>query len=448
MAVAAALLWPLLFCGAVASSPPKNAKANKNIKAKDFMNTFGVNIHFGQNNYRNLQAVADALGSIGVSRVRCDCKNTSDVANWRALAAKTKPYFPDGLKADVLITGYLNVPAVTLTSQESVIPQIAPILESIEGPNEINNYDVGNGTHGPSDMFDQTRNYAANSLAWAKALWAWKSTEKPLADVLLFAPSIASGLPEEYASLPDVSPYVSAGSLHFYAGNGREPSNFGGGNFSALCDWYHAAAAPTQPLALTECGQTTAGRPGQGGCDEATQAKYILNQMCDSIAKGVHRAYLYQLMDDTPDGDPTGSGGAESHFGLFDYQWRTKPAALALANVKALLRDGPARFAPVVPAYSITGLTSAGSAGSSFSVSKSDGSTFIIVWNEPPLWDQITNAPVTPPADSVTVRFGKNSAYKVYNPLSGSTPLASGHSSQVTVDVAGSPIFIQIVPPH
>jgi len=389
---AAALLWPPVFCGAAPTSPPQNTDANKNIKAKDFMDTFGVNIHFGQNNYRNLQAVADALGSIGFSRVRCDCKNASDVANWNALAAKTKSYFPDGLKADVLVTGYLNAPNVTLTSQERIIPQIAPLLESIEGPNEINNYFVGHGTHGPLDVSDQTQNYAANSLAWAKALWAWKSNSKPLADVLLFAPTIASGLPEEYAKLPDISAYVSAGSIHFYAGNARPPSNFGGGNFSALCDWYHTAATPARPLALTECGQTTASGPGQGGCGEAAQAKYILNQMCDSIAKGVHRAYLYQLMDDTPDGDPTGSGGAESHFGLFDYRWRAKPAALALANVRALLRDGTTRFTPAVPAYSITGLTHAGSAGSSFSVSKSDGSTFIIVWNEPQIWDQTANA--------------------------------------------------------
>jgi serralysin len=435
-----------MFCGAASISPPQNTNANKNIKAKDFMSTFGVNIHFGQNNYRNLQAVADALCKIGFSRVRCDCKDASDVADWKALAAKTKPYFPDGLKADVLITGYLNAPAVTLTSQERVIPQIAPILESIEGPNEINNYFVGHGTHGPFDLSDQTQNYAANSLAWAKALWTWKSNSKPLAGVLLFAPTIASGLPEEYAKLPDISPYVSAGSIHFYAGNGRPPSNFGGGNFSALCDWYHAAATPARPLALTECGQTTAGRPGQGGCAEATQAEYILNQMCDSIAKGVHRAYLYQLMDDTSDGDPTGSGGAESHFGIFDYQWRAKPAALALANVNALLRDRTTRFAAVVPAYSITGVTHAGIAGSSFSVSKSDGSTFIIVWNEPQIWDQKLNTPIAPPADSVTVRFGKNSAYKVYNPLADSAPFASGHSPQVTVNITGSPIFIQIRP--
>ena len=133
--------------------------------------------------------------------------------------------------------------------------------------------------------------------------------------VKLLAPTIASGDPGDYAKLPDVSPYVDSGDFHFYAGDGREPSNFGGGNFAAIADWYRAAASPARPVSISEWGQTTASKPGQGGCDEATQARYVLNQVCDVQAKGLYRAYLYQLMDDTGDGDPTGNGGAESPSG-------------------------------------------------------------------------------------------------------------------------------------
>ncbi len=420
--------------------------APRNMKARDFMNSFGVNVHFGQNNYRNVQAIADALNIIGFSRVRSSCTNADEVSVWKDLAAKSAPYFPSGLKADVLINGYLNAPDVTLASQKELVPQLGDILESIEGPNEINNYSVGNGTHGPDDKADATKTFAANSMAWAKALYEWRRGIPALSKVELLAPCIASGDPQDYAQLPNVAAFVDAGNFHFYAGNGRQPSNFGGGNFAAIHDWYQAAATPGQKVALTEWGQTTASKPGQGGCDEATQAKYILNQMFDAAAKGVHRSYLYQLMDGTPDGDPTGNGGTESHFGIFDYQWRVKPAAQALANVKNLLAGTSTDFKAVVPAYRVSGVTDAGAAGSSLSISKSDGSTFIVVWNEPPIWDAKTNSPVVPLANSVKVNFGGDYSYKVYDPLRGLDSIAAGRGEGATITLFGSPVIIQISP--
>jgi len=433
---------------------PKQAQAQaagaapRNIKAQDFLDTFGVNVHFGDNNYRNIQAIADALHIIGFARVRSSCVNAAEVAAWKDLAARTKPYFPGGLKADVLVIGYLNAPRVTLESQKALVAQIAPMIECIEGPNEINNYYVGHGTHGPGDLMDRTKGFAANDMAWAKAIFDWRKSAPALSKVLLLAPTIASGDPKDYAALPDVSPSVDAGNFHFYAGNGRQPSGFGGGNFAAIDRWYQAAATPGRSPAVTEWGQTTAGKPGQGGCDEATQAKYILNQMFDAAAMGVRRAYLYQLMDDTADGDPTGSSGAESHFGVFDYRWRAKPAAQALANVKTLLADTSVRFTPKVPPYRVSGVTHAGAAGDCVSVSKSDGSTFLVVWNEPQIWNLKANAAVVPPADRVTVDFGGDYSYKVYDPLVGLHVIAAGRGSRVSVNVLGSPIMVQIIPAH
>ena len=168
--------------------------------------------------------------------------------------------------------------------------------------------------------------------------------------------------------------------------------------------------------------------------------------MMDLTAKGVYRAYLYQLMDDTSDGDPTGNGGAESHFGIFDYRWRVKPAAQALANVKNLLRDTTTRFTPRVPKYRVSGVTDTGAAGSSLSISKSDGSTFLVVWNEPQIWDPKANAPVAPPADPVRVDFGALCYYQVYDPLVGLTPVKGGRGPGVSINLRGSPLLIRVVP--
>lgn len=421
--------------------------APRNIKARDFLDTFGVNVHFNENGYLNTQAIADALKLIGFSRLRSSCVNPAEVAAWRDVAAKSARYFPRGLKANVLVNSYLNAPIVTFNSQKALFVQIAPLIESIEGPNEINNYYVGNGTHGPGDFTDQTKNFGPNSAAWARVIYNWRQSTPALAGARLLAPSIASGDPNDYARLPDISRYVDAGNFHFYAGNGRQPSNFGGGNFSVIHDWYRAAATPTKRAAVTEWGQTTASLPGQGGCNEATQAKYVLNQMFDAISKNVYRAYLYQLMDGTADSDPTGKEGTESHFGIFDYQWRPKPAARALANVNALLADATTNFSPRVPAFSVSGIANAGAAGSTVSISKSDGSTVIAVWNEPALWDSKANAPVTPPNNLVTVNFGGNYSYRVYDPLVSAKPVTTGVGSSVQVNVLGSPLLIQLVAP-
>ena len=118
----------------------------------------------------------------------------------------------------------------------------------------------------------------------------------------------------------------------------------------------------------------------------------------------------------------------------------------ALANIKNLLADQSIPFTAKVPAYRVTGVTNAGMAGSSLSISKSDGSTFIVVWNEPQIWDQAANAAVIPPADPVTVAFGADYAYKVYDPLAGLSAVAAGNGSHVTINVVGSPLMIQIRP--
>ena len=101
---------------------------------------------------------------------------------------------------------------------------------------------------------------------------------------------------------------------------------------------------------------------------------------------------------------------------------------------------------PKVPSYTVSGVSNAGAAGSTLTLSKSDGSTFIAVWNAPQIWDPPANIAVTPPADPVTVSFGARFAYKVYDPLVGLVPIASSLGSKVSVNVVGSPIMIQIMP--
>lgn len=108
-----------------AGQAPSVEVVQRSMKAQDFMRIFGVNVHFHQNNYRNVQAIADALNIVGFSRVRSSCVSPAEVADWEELAAKAAPYFPRRLKADVLVIGYRNAPGVTWASQRTLIARIA-----------------------------------------------------------------------------------------------------------------------------------------------------------------------------------------------------------------------------------------------------------------------------------------------------------------------------------
>ena len=114
--------------------------------------------------------------------------------------------------------------------------------------------------------------------------------------------------------------------------------------------------------------------------------------------------------------------------------------------MKNLLADKTSNFTAQPPQYTVSGITDAGAAGSDISISKSDGSTYIVVWNEPKIWDASTNTAVIPANDAVTVSFGGNYTYQVFDPISGMASIASGAGRQAIVTLKGSPIMIRVTP--
>ena len=88
---AAFLAVTTLLCAGPAAQAQTPPPAPRNVKALDFMDTFGVNVHLGDNAYRNTQAVADALNILGWSRVRLACFGCrpSVARAWKDLSTKT-----------------------------------------------------------------------------------------------------------------------------------------------------------------------------------------------------------------------------------------------------------------------------------------------------------------------------------------------------------------------
>ena len=370
-------------------------------------------------------------------------------------------------RVTALVTAYLNDPVTTWRDQQPALLAMAAtgMLRAIEGPNEINNRQTGGGTHGPDDLIDRTapQAFPANFLAWSQAVSRFRGENTAsLRDVAIVAPSIASGLRSDYAMLPDVSKLADAGNLHFTRVTGASRAIHSGTmrRLAILPTWLpgrRPAEVPDKPVWLTETGASTSGMYARDG---VSQAEYLANQFFDYFASGGSRLFYYQLID--------GSGLAgevEGNFGLFRRDGSPKPAAVMLGSLKNLLSLGDyedprnLRDAGPVPegydasALSVSGLRNAGQAGPGYLVIyKTDGSSMIAVWNEPPIDDGKggSNRPAT---NIVTLDFGSVQTFSIHDlmasaPLTGTTPRGTQFDTGRTTVVAlhGYPMLVELRP--
>jgi hypothetical protein len=451
--------------GALPEPVPSCSKPGAPVMAaRDFLASWGVN---ASPSAATAASTAAQLSKIGFRRIRTQLWIQS-LSDWQALQAAmiSGGYARPALRFNTLVGAYNNS-TVTWNDQQAglIAAGASGLLGSIEGPNEMNNRSVGGGSHGVNDPTDQTANWAGpmgNLSAWMKAIRTWRdgltgSDALALEGVELIAPTIASGLQTDYQMMPDLGAFVDDGTLHYYAGNGHQPSleqgadNAGVGYFSNLYAWCKSAVSPTKPLVVSECGATTA--PG-GTYSLHAQAAYFLNQMHEAAGIGARRFYFYTLVDP----QSGASGGSEGNFGMFKTDGTDKDITIALAALKDLFSlndsyDDPANAhdtGPFPKGYDGCGLqvTGIGSIGFSTRVSdavvfmKSDGSTLISV-----LTDASGNS-VTPTPVTATVDFGNSHSWQVYDPLSASplTPTATGSGTSVNLTLMGYPQYVLVAP--
>ena len=444
------------------------------VRARDFLDAWGV--VFDPTSTDDLATTAKRLDEIGVRRLRAQLSITG-LDPWKTLQAqmKSQHFARPRLHFEALVNAYNGEPGATppsWTDQKGPLLDAARagLLTAIEGPNEIGNPYVGHGSHGVEDTTDQTGNWAGpdgNLSHWATAIHAWKAglsgaDAAAMAGVQLVAPSIASGLHDDYRKLPDLTDRVDLGNLHFYAGNGLQPNvAFGADNpdvgyFANLYAWCRAGMTPTRPLVLSEYGASTP--PGDQYSLHA-QAAYVLNQMHDAAGIGAARFYVYTLFDPS-----TGSPGVEPNFGIFTTDKSDKPAAVALSNVKHLFSLGLDYAAPAnesdticfAPGYdgAVLRVDGIGESGHSSRVAdavvfpKSDGTTVISVTNEPTLSDG-KGGDLTPAVVTATVHFGSAQTWHRYD-VFGATPrvpVASGTGESVDVPLTGYPQYLLLDAP-
>jgi hypothetical protein len=386
--------------------------------ASGFTSSIGVCVHLEMTEtpYANASLVEQEMLYIGAQNARVLAPG-SNLAIYQGLAEI-------GVKFDIVAE------SIDLAPELAAMNQIAPYIESVEGPDEID----GNGI-----AYDGMTGAAAAD-AFQQALYAAVKGDPLLAGAAVLPFSLANNFPSGGSNLStygNLSAYADEGNIHAYASFGVPPS------------WWMAGVLQTTDTpglrtVITETGNYTL-PDGGSGVDQYMQATWMVDTLLDAYRAGVAQTYLYQLMD--PAADAAGNN-PELHFGLFNPDGSPKLAATALHDLTTILADtgaGAASFTPGSLGYSVAGL---GYDGFSSLLEKSDGRFDIQLWQEPMLWNVAARTEYAIPPSSVTLTFaGTMYQVQVFDPLLGAAAVATySDVDSITLSLGADALIVEVTP--
>ncbi len=394
----------------------RTSSAQPTMRAADFLDTIGVNVHvtYTDSSYVKIDAVVAALRYLGVNHVRDYSLSPGGQgqASYGRLARA-------GIRFNLFQQG--GDVAAAVDRMQTFVQIFPGSIASIEGPNEVNNFPIRYG--------------GLTGDAAAKAFMA------AFYDAIKAVPSLADIPVYGITSWPEFASKADVANFHSYPPSGDQPlARLTRDRNQQL------AAMPGKPTALTESGYyTLPGKGTWGGVDDATQAGLILNLLFDATRLGVGRTFIYQLLDAYP--DPDGSD-MEKHFGLFDIAFAPKPAATALRNLTTILADPGAdarTFATRSLPHTVKGLPA--TAGTLL-LQKASGAFQLVFWNEPDVWDETANKPIPVGTETVTLDLGGTfPTVRVFDPVaSGDATRTLTDVRELRFDIGAHPVIVEIAP--
>ena len=373
-----------------------------------FVASIGIDaeIDYTDGKYANIQNVLADLKYIGVSLIRT-------AAYWTGMQGQAAYNLAasSGIRFDMLLYTN-NTPANSVTQMANFAAAHPGALAAIEGPNEINNFGASyNGLTG-----------APAAIAFQNALYADVGASSVLHGTTVYSYTMNAG-----ASSTTGYDYAA---IHPYANNGAAPLAYLKSNLASI--------PSGKPFVATESGYSTL--PGvSGGVDAHVQAIYDLDMIFDAKSAGAATVILYELLDAYPDATNTNTG---NHYGLFDYSNAAKPAAVALHDLTTILGGGPSSFTPGSVSYTIGG---ADKTTNSLALQKATNVFDVVIWDEQTIWNNTTHSEIAPVTHSDTIRFANVQAtIAVYDPISGTTPIAVYHNvASITLAVGADPLIVE-----
>jgi hypothetical protein len=385
--------------------------------AAQLRDSVGVNVHLSYSStpYGNSAATKSALLELGVRHLR---DGACGGCTW--LFPRMKDLAASGIRFELIAGNPRNTSGTLDGNLAAIKANLLGTVDALEGPNEWDN--SGDAA------------WVANLRAFQQTLWAKVQSDPALRALPVIGPSLVK--PASRTALGDLSTYLTYGNLHSYPG-GRAPSR--------TLDSEFLLAAPvsgSKPVMATETGYhnalaTTTTHPP---VDENTAAIYSGRLPLDYLARGVRRAYFYELFDEKPEPANT---NMQMHFGLIRNDLTRKPAFTALKGLLATVGDGTPAGGPGALRYDVVG---GDTSLRQTLFQRADGSFALALWRDVSVWDPATRTPIAVPNLPVTVRFGQAvSGTTLYR--RGSWVSAATAPLTVPVNLGADPVVLRVVMP-
>ena len=295
------------------------------------------------------------------------------------------------------------------------------------------------------------RNEPENEVGWTtseivsaqQALFnAVNGSQRP--DVPVVGPSIFK---KEVAQTIGTAfnPYTDKGANVHPLHQDWRPS-FGHPDMQARLDAFRAMT-PGKKLVATEDGWSTC---PVGSCNqpisvsENVQSKYTLRTLFWGLFDAdFERVNLYEMVDEVS--RRSSSFNNNGYYGLLRPDLTPKPAYTSLKRLTSLLAEpNAAPFTPQGLSYTLSGSVAN---VRSYVLQKSNGTHYLVLYQDVPSWNSSANTEISNPTLSTTVNLGSPaSRVLVHSPHSSATPVAdrAGPVSSVTVSVPDHPVVLEI----
>lgn len=360
-------------------------------KAGDFVNSIGVNTHFGyyDTTYGKYeQILKPRLLELGVKHIRDGTYNQDVVRKYREV-------------------GQAGIRLLLITSSDRAVSQAKAIGDMLWGVEAVNEPDM--------------RRYEGGWVKFAcreqQNLYQAIRQDSELNHIPVVGLSLAN-IRRSPSELGDISQWMDYGGMHPYAA-GEYPSKHWGWGMSMESALGEARkVSGDKPLLVTECGyHNRIAEKGHPGVSEQAAAIYHLHLFFIYFNQGVERSYKYELLDLK---DDEKMSDKECHFGLVRSDGSVKPSFTAIKNLIWLLDDEPKDFRCRDLEYAVE----SDAVIRTTLLQKSDGSWWLALMREVDVFDLKSGQDVAVEPIKVSVKFARKMDVCCYKPNHSVEPIA------------------------
>lgn len=421
--------WILCIAlGLTVAARPALAAVELARPADAFVDSIGVNTHYGNSIYTGGNAYADPavdakLAALGVRHIRDHSYNNAALVKIDGL------FTTYGIRANLILGETSRSPADLVN-----LLKAHPGYEAIEGLNEpdFNTRSYNSFTDSPS-----ANNYSA-TRAFQNDMFTAINNDPLTQNVMVLSPAMGDSSKSQF--LPPIS--FDFASMHSYP-SAREPTfnlDTKIGQMATL------RGSPVKPLMSTETGYynepavTVPSTIGDGSIPENISGKYMPRLYAEYFNRGVTRTYGYEFADQGQN-----TANREENFGLIRFNMTEKPAYTAMKNVIDLIEEPGTSFTPASLDYT---LSSNPTTLHHTLLQKSNGTFYLMLWQEVPCYNRFAESELTNAPLSITLTLNTQIALgRTYLPNGSINPTNSWlNPASMNLSVPDQMLVVELVP--